>query len=211
MTADTAALAQMLKALRRRLGASQAALGERLGVDQKTISRWEAARDTPSMRHQRRIRELMRGDRATQIDTALRTRVRHALWPATLLGRGAVVIEASRHLRDELGLDPDGLRGQSLYGRFGEATDETTRLWEESGVFDGEIALTESVNCIAAAEHGEVHFRTLDYPHMNADGEIWCVCELRRVSKADYDAFVSRHGATTASVGFDAVFDDPDT
>lgn len=193
-----------VKALRGRLGLSQAVLAERLGVDQTAVSRWERGLDAPRASLRRRLLELGRGGAAARQDQVVRARVRNALWPASLVGPGAVFLEINPPALAEAGLAAADLRGRPIYGLFGPAVDEVTERWEKTGVFRGEMAMTISLNTLQSAE-GRIFVKTFDTPHFTADGDIWCVCEIRRLNAEQYREEAARFGGSTFQVPFDTL------
>ena len=207
MTTEARRLIFLLKNYRRRTGRTQTALSSQLGVDQKTVSRWERGQDLPSIRHQRSIRDLVRKDITGRADTAILARVRMALWPTTLVRRGAHFIEISKSADKLLGMTARGLKGVSIYGKFGSEVDEVTKDWESGGVFEGEIAFASSVNKLPQ-KNGELgYIRSLDYPHYSSDGQIWCVCELKEIGISEYDEFLKQYGSRTFSVDYEQIVD----
>lgn len=62
--------------------------------------------------------------------------------------------------------------------------------------------MTVSLNRITAPS-GTVYFRGMDTPHICASGEIWCQCEIRRLSEAQYDLARRQMGVTLMSIPFD--------
>ncbi|MGJ3230886.1 MAG: helix-turn-helix domain-containing protein [Oceanicaulis sp.] len=195
-----------VRGLRGRLGLSQAVLAERLGVDQTAVSRWERGLDAPRMALRRRLVELGRSGDAARQDQVVRARVRNALWPASLVAPGAVFLEINPPALAEAGLAPADLRGRPIYGLFGPAVDDVTERWEATGVFRGEMAMTISLNTLETSD-GQVHVKTLDTPHFTADGDVWCVCEIRRISAERYVEEFARYGGHTFQVPFDALAD----
>lgn len=194
--------ANVIRTLRVRRGLSQAVLAGMLGVDQKSVSRWERGLDQPKVSTQRRLLDIYRGSRAARQDEVIRARTRNALWPVSLVGAGSVFLEISRPALAEVGLPMEDVRLRSIYGLFGPEVDEVTHRWEESGIFKGDIAMTMSLNTLGPVE-APIHIQTLDTPHFTADGGIWCLCEIRRVSTLDHAALAKVYGATTVSVPFD--------
>ncbi|MEQ8178924.1 MAG: helix-turn-helix transcriptional regulator [Amphiplicatus sp.] len=194
--------ARLVRALRVRQGLSQQSLADQLGVDQKSVSRWEAGAE-PSLRLRRRLRDLMRANRDSRLDRLTRMRVGYAAWPSSLLGEGAVFIEKSASLAGEVGISglPDL---PSLYGCFGEEADEQTAAWERTGIFTGELAMTISLNRIPTPS-GLVHFRGLDTPYISSTGDIWCVCEIKRLSAEDYAENARQLGGTLVAIPYDAL------
>lgn len=193
---------RLLRTLRAREGLSQAELAARLAVDQTTVSRWERAEDLPSLARRRRIRDLYTAASASRQDRAVLARVRHAAWPATLVERGAVFLEINRSAAEEARLSED-LRGRSIYGRFGPETDAVTERWERTGIFQGDLALTMSLNVLGAEAGEPVYLRTLDTPHFTGDGDVWCVCEIKRIAEADYGRLRAEFGGPNFAIAFD--------
>ena len=195
--------AMMVTSLRHDLGLSQRALAEHLSVDQTTISRWERGKDLPGASHRRHMRDMMRKTATSRLDALTRLRVQMSSWPATLLRRGAIFVEISRAAAAEVSAD-GLLPGTSLYGRFGDEADEQVHAWELSGIFSGELAMTVSLNRIHSPS-GPVFFRGMDTPHISASGEIWCLCELRRLSEAEYETELRQMGSPLLSIPYDAL------
>lgn len=203
--ADEANWGQILRAWRAREGWTQTQLGLRLDVDQTTVSRWERRLDMPGIAQRRRIRDLMRrGDSHTQ-DAIVRARVRNALWPKSLVSRGAVYVEFNAAARAEIGLGDKDLRGQSIYGAFGQQTDAVTHTWEESGIFGREIALTIAVNRIEHDGEPPFYIRTMDSPHVTADGDVWCLCEIKRINASEYERLRTEYGGPMLVVPVDTL------
>jgi transcriptional regulator with XRE-family HTH domain len=195
-----------VKTLRLRCGLSQAVLAERLGVDQTAVSRWERGLDEPRLSVRRALIDFDRAGWTTRQDQVVRARVRNAFWPASLVGPGAVFLEINTPAMAEAGLPAADLRGRPIYGLFGPAVDDVTERWEATGIFRGEIAMTISLNTLHSAQ-GPVHVKTLDTPHFTSDGEIWCVCEIRRVAASQFKDEIERYGGATFQVPFDTLAD----
>ena len=195
----------LVRAVRARRGFSQAALAEALGVDQTSISRWERGLDEPRIRARRRLLDLHRASTAHRQDQIVRARVRNGFWPTSLVGPGAVFLEINPPALAEAGLAPADLRGRPIYGLFGPAVDAVTERWAASGVFRGEIAMTISVNTLQSADGDPVHVKTMDTPHFTADGEIWCVCEIRRIGADEHERLKESYGGSTFHIPFDAL------
>lgn len=191
----------LIQNLRRSHGLSQRQLAESLGVDQSSISRWERGDGLPGIRLRRQMRDMMREDPGSRLDALARLRVQMSAWPSTLLQAGAILVEMSRHAAAEI--EAVNLSaGTCLYGRFGDEADEQVFTWERSGIFSGELAMTVSLNRITAPS-GTVYFRGMDTPHICASGEIWCQCEIRRLSETEYDLARRQMGGTLMSIPFD--------
>jgi transcriptional regulator with XRE-family HTH domain len=196
---------RVLHAWRAREGMTQAALAELLQVDQTAISRWERGVDTPSLRLRRKIRDLNRSNLAARQDHALRLRVRNAWNPSTLLARGAVFLEVNDAGAQEAHVRGMDLRGKSLYGLFGAATDEVTKSWERTGIFDGALALAISVNRLETGESEDTYIRTVDTPYFTSDGEVWCLSEIKQIDANQYQDIRRQWGGSTFSVPFDTL------
>jgi transcriptional regulator with XRE-family HTH domain len=197
--------ANLIKALRSREGLTQAELATQLGIDQTAVSRWERSGDQPALKHRRALRELYRRNLASRQDTAVRMRVQNGFQPQTLLARGAVFIEINEAGAQEARVRREVLKGRSIYGAFGPHTDEVTRRWEQSGMFDGEIAMAMSVNRLEGPEGSGLFVRTLDTPYFTSDGDVWCITELTRISIEMFDALRKQWGGDTLAVAFDTL------
>lgn len=195
----------LIKALRAREGLTQAELAARIGVDQTAVSRWERNSDEPSLRYRRRLRDLYRCNLASRQDKAVRMRVQNGFQPQTLLMRGAVFIEINEAGAQEARIRREALQGRSIYGAFGPLTDEVTRQWEETGIFDGEIAMAMSVNRLAGPEGTGSCVRTLDTPYFTSDGEVWCITELMRITEEMFETLRRQWGGETVSLAFDTL------
>lgn len=191
----------MIVSFRQSQGLSQRALASLLTVDQTTISRWERGDGVPGARIRRQLRDLMRRSPGSRLDRLARLRVQMSDWPATLLRQGAVLLEMSRAVPAEVSM-ADLPRGRSLYGLFGEEADEQVFAWERSGIFSGELAMTVSLNRIQTPS-GPVWFRGMDTPHLCEGGEIWCLCEIRRLTAEEYETSLKQMGSPLISIPFD--------
>lgn len=193
---------QLIKAIRLREGLSQRALAAQLSVDQTSVSRWERAADEPSLKFRRRLREMARSNFAARQDRALLLRVACAWAPTTLMAKGALFLELNEAAAAEVGVARQDLRGRSLYGAFGSATDEVTASWERQGLFNGDIAMSASVNCLSR-RGAEVHIRTLDTPYFTSDGEVWCLTEVTRIEEIQYHALRREWNGSTLTLPFE--------
>lgn len=195
---------RLIRSLRERENLSQQLLADRLGVDQTSISRWERGRDLPGFKQRQRIRDLYRRHAGSRQDQVTRARVRNAFWPSSLVGPGAVFIEINTRALSEIGLTLTDLRGRTIYGLFGPQVDDVTERWEHTGIFDGELAMTISLNRIDRPD-GPVFVKTLDTPHFTSDGDIWCLCEIQRISGAEHARLMKEFGSANFSLPFDAL------
>lgn len=195
---------RLLRAVRSREGLTQAALAQQLGVNQTTVSRWERALDAPGATMRRRLRDLFRTQMAGRQDQVVRARVRNSAWPSSIVGPGAVFLEINASALTEAGLIAGDLRGSSIYGRFGPAVDDVTERWEKTGIFDGTLAMTISLNIVEGVL-GATFLQTMDTPHFTSDGDIWCLCEIRRIEEQEYRRLEREFGGATLSLPFDAL------
>jgi DNA-binding XRE family transcriptional regulator len=192
----------VLREYRRRHGVSQSAFAQRLGVDQTSVSRWERGSDTPRPAAAARIRDLVRAEAAPRQDAAMLARVRHAAWPTSLVSRGAVFLEINASAMSEAGLGARDLRGTSIYGSFGEETDAVTHDWENTGIFRGDIAATISLNVLRDALGQTAFIRTLDTPFFTRDADIWCLCEIKRITEAEYHSLRGQFDGPMLAIAF---------
>lgn len=175
---------------------SQAGLGALLGVRQATVSRWESGLDTPAPQSRRKLLMLYRSARLDRSDELVSMRVRNAFWPSSLIGPGAVFLEINQAAIREVGLPPQDLRGQPIYGMFGSAVDAVTEKWEASGIFRGDVSMTTSLNVLTIGSQ-PIYIRTLDTPHFTAHGAIWCICDIQRITREMYHELYQTYGGPT--------------
>ncbi|HEY0281544.1 MAG TPA: helix-turn-helix transcriptional regulator [Rhizomicrobium sp.] len=195
----------MLQALRNREGLTQAQLAQRLDVNQTAISRWERSVDQPGMALRRRIRDMHRNFAPSRQDRALKLRVQQSWNPTALVARGAMFLEINNAGVAEANAAGKACAGQSIYGAFGQMTDETTAVWEKTGIFDGNIALAITVNRLELHDGQVNYIRTVDTPYFTSEGEVWCLCEIKRIDAAQYNTVKSQMGAATFSLPFDSL------
>jgi DNA-binding XRE family transcriptional regulator len=193
----------MLRTLRNREGLTQAQLAQRLKVNQTAVSRWERDIDEPSMALRRRIRDMHRVSAMPRQDYALKLRVQASWNPTALVARGALFLEINNAGLSEADVAGKVGAGQSIYGAFGPMTDETTATWERSGIFEGNIALAITVNRLELRDGRFSYIRTVDTPYFTSEGEVWCLCEIKRIDAGQYDSLKSQLGAATFSLPFD--------
>jgi len=180
---------------------SQADLATLLGVSQATVSRWESGLDTPSQPKRQKLLALYRTAKLDRSDEIVSMRVRNAFWPSSLIGPGAVFLEINQAALKEVGLPPQDLRGQPIYGMFGRAVDAVTEKWEESGIFRGEVSMTTSLNVLTIGAE-PIYIRTLDTPHFTARGAIWCICDIQRISREMYHELYKTYNGPTFAFPF---------
>lgn len=197
----------MVRQLRTRLGLSQSTLAARLGVTQASVSRWENGGDQPSLRLRRTMRDMLRASDRSRAELQLRARLRYAPAPLSLVGPGARFLDFSRSFAAETLTEPGHLRGQRVYGLFGEGVDATTECWERSGIFGGDIAFTLTVLALPPQDGAEpIYLRNFDAPNALED-RIVSVCETSRVSRALFDQHLAEYGRPVFSLSYDEVVD----
>lgn len=175
---------------------SQSGLATLLSVSQATVSRWESGLDTPAPPKRHKLLTLYRTAKLDRSDEIVSMRVRNAFWPSSLIGPGAVFLEINQAALKEVGLPPQDLRGQPIYGMFGSAVDAVTEKWEESGIFRGEVSMTTSLNVLTIGAE-PIYIRTLDTPHFTAHGATWCICDIQRISREMYHELYHTYGGPT--------------
>ena len=144
---------------------------------------------------------MMRRSPDSKLDSLMKLRVQMSSWPSTLVSEGAILMEASHAAEVEVSVK-SLVRGASLYGQFGAHADEQVHSWENSGIFSGELAMTISLTRINTPA-GKAWFRSMDTPYISSGGEIWCLCELRRLSSEEYAIALRQMGATLVSIPSD--------
>ncbi|SIO42534.1 Helix-turn-helix [Rhodovulum sp. ES.010] len=134
-----------IRVIRRRLGITQRELGERLNVDQGTVSRWERGVEIPRPARQAALRSLLlRDEERRHLNRSLAV-VRHNLRPATLLDRNLRLLEMSASgelIFRKRGQDPSKLLGITFdryLDRIGNP--EMWKHVQESGLLTGDALL----------------------------------------------------------------------
>lgn len=174
-----------IRQLRAKHNLKQAALAEMVGVDQATVSRWEAGRTAPDAQMQGRIRALM-GHRP--FDALLKHWIRTAIGGVALLNSSRTILAASDDYCSEHGVSFDDIVGTSCDPVF---TDEGEILWQaadDRGFFSGEIA-SVSVVTLTNSLSGHLKNSFTKYvwmPMRLADGEIVMRCEQIYLNEGRY-------------------------
>ncbi|MFZ5749209.1 MAG: helix-turn-helix domain-containing protein [Pseudomonadota bacterium] len=204
--ADSRRWPALVRRLRERLGVSQGALAERLGVTQASVSRWESGTDQPSLRLRRTMRDMLNASDTSRLEQQLRARLRYAPAPMSVVGPGARFLDFSRSFAAETTTDPGCLRGQLVYGHFGDAVDATTECWERSGIFTGNIVFTLTVLALQLDGSDPVYLQNFDTPYVFEDRVI-SVCETRRVSRAVFEQHMHEYGRPVFCLSYDEMVD----
>lgn len=136
---------EAIKNLRRRLGVTQQQLGDRLGVDQATVSRWERGVENPRPSRQKLLRTiLLRDEEKRFLDRSLSI-VRNDLMVSTLVDARLNLSELSASSENyfvKRGRDPDAIVGMhidSYADRFG--LPDMRSLIVQSGLLTGECLM----------------------------------------------------------------------
>lgn len=136
---------EAIKNLRRRLGITQQQLGDRLGVDQATVSRWERGVENPRPSRQKILRTiLLRDEEKRFLDRSLSI-VRNDLMVSTLVDAKLNLSELSASSENYFlrrGRDPDDITGMHMrrYAeRFG--LPEMLDLVDQAGLLTGDALM----------------------------------------------------------------------
>ena len=197
----------IVRELRNRKGLTQSELASQLGVTQASVSRWENGSDLPSVRLRKTMREMMRVSSSSDVAQQIKARLRYTPNPVSLVGHGARFLDFSPSFASETGTEPGRLRGATIYGRFGEIVDETTQLWERSGIFSGEVAMTLTVLSLKGPGGASVFLKNFDTPHLLDSDEVITICETRRITKSDYDQHLAQYGRPVFFLSYDEIAD----
>lgn len=135
----------MIRYLRRRLGATQMELAERLDVDQGTVSRWERGVESPRPARLAKLRDMLLQEEDRRVQARSLAMLRHDILPATTLDARLRMNRASRRARDHYrtrGFDPDRLIGVALE-RFTDLAGYPTLMafFAEAGILTGDALL----------------------------------------------------------------------
>lgn len=134
-----------IKNLRRRLGITQQQLGDRLGVDQATVSRWERGVENPRPSRQKVLYAiLLRDEEKRFLDRSLSI-VRNDLMVSTLVNERLELSELSASSENYFvrrGRDPDAIVGLHI-DRYAEryGLPEMNGLVEQSGLLTGDCLM----------------------------------------------------------------------
>ncbi len=193
---------RLIRQIRQRLGLTQAAFAEVLGIQQASVSRWENDRDAPSLRQRQKLMELWRSADAPRLRQQLKARMIYAPNPISVVGPGAQFLEFSHSFAREAGVALTQLRGAHIYGQFGDVVDRTTAAWERSGIFKGDIAFTLTVLKLADVDGQTIHLKNFDTPYHSDDG-IVSICEVKRINKVEYEQHIHAYGAPVFCLSYD--------
>ncbi len=171
----------------------QAAFAEMIGVDQATVSRWEAGRTRPDAQAQNRIRTLM-GSRPA--DSLIRHWVKMAIGGVVLVNSNRIILAASAQYSATHQIPVDEIVGLSVGPVF---TEESDRLWQTAhnqGLFWGQIA---SVSAVTLTNSLSGHFhnvctKCIWMPAPLADGEIVVRCEGTYLDGKEYSRALMENG-----------------
>lgn len=189
-----------IKLLRRRLGLTQQELGEQLGVDQGTVSRWERGIEAPRPQRMAQLREMLRGDDGDRMVQRSLAIVRHNFMSAGLIdssGRPSELLESVEGILGGDDTDPDAILAWDIetfasrtgVGSFLSSTDGSVVTVGEALLFrfaqnrcgDGQTIVYEPV-FEAGSLKGVLHYITerFRFPDNNEN-----TLELVEVVRAD--------------------------
>lgn len=159
-----------IRALRRRLGLTQAQLAEATQVDQGTVSRWERGIETPRASRQAELQRLLLRDEGNRIMQRSLAIVRQNYLPASFLDHRLRLLEISasgkRYFR-AAGRQPESLIGVD-FERYAERLGVVPlhQALVESGLLTGDVLLFRFV----ASNGGKAHATV--YEPVFADGSL---------------------------------------
>jgi len=64
--------------------------------------------------------------------------------------------------------------------------------------------MTVSLNRIESPGR-TAYIKTLDTPHFTWDGDIWCLCEIQRISESEHARLMAEFGGSNFTLAFDAL------
>ena len=136
---------EAIRNLRRRLGITQQQLGDRLGVDQATVSRWEREVENPRPSRQKVLRSILLHDEEKRFVDRSLSIVRNDLMVSTLVDAKLHLSELSASSENYFrrrGRDPDDITGmhmRSYAERFGLPV--MLDFVDESGLLTGDALM----------------------------------------------------------------------
>lgn len=127
---------------RLRLRLSQAELADVLGVDQSTVSRWEAGSVNPPLPVCRRLIRMTEG-KTPVADARLKYMVTNSRALRGLYTLNFDILAVSTALADELHMTFDDIVGRNYLNLFTDDLWETLRFAQNEGLFSDEILAVE--------------------------------------------------------------------
>ncbi len=128
-----------IRRCRRLQGLTQAALAEKLGVEQATVSRWERGVHEPDLRLHRRLRDLL-FSASSQSDEVLFHRISCSPFAVKISDRHAKNMAASVPAAAVHGVSQSQLAVCNYQPFFSELLSKHWKLAIEAGFFEGNIA-----------------------------------------------------------------------
>ena len=181
-----------LRRFRRLRALKQTALAEMIGVDQATVSRWESGRQSPDLRTQRRLRDLVRRIEPHQ-EVLLKHWIDTSVGYTVLCDENRIIRAASASYCSIHGVSPSDVLGRSSLPVF--TADLERALWQavDRGFFEGEVASVTVVgrwNTLSGRQR-EVGGIAVWTPVPLADGQIWR--RIDRIALSDEQFETARH------------------
>ncbi|MCJ2073370.1 helix-turn-helix domain-containing protein [Methylobacterium sp. J-030] len=191
---------RVIRRYRRMNGLTQAALGEVLGVEQATVSRWECGFHHPDLAMQKRLRSLLRHDFVASDDIIMH-RVRNSLSAmkmAHMNGRNLAVSGKAATLH---GVNREFLEGLEYRHLFTDVLGAQWQLAREAGFFRGEIASIHVYNTWRPACGGEIRYcEGFWTPTFLSDGQVMLTSEFADIEAAVYKQVPEDGRVTVVSV-----------
>jgi transcriptional regulator with XRE-family HTH domain len=174
-----------IRRFRRLRAVKQTSLAEMLGVDQATVSRWEANRQEPDLGMQRRLRALIQGTGARD-EALLRHWVESAVGETALLDASRTLVAASATFLARHGLAVPPPAGLSTIAMFSEELDRAWWYAVERGFFEGEVASVGVVGRVhLLSGSGTLMSRSAWVPVVLNDGGVLCRIDTVFIDDAD--------------------------
>jgi transcriptional regulator with XRE-family HTH domain len=136
---------EAIRNLRRRLGITQQQLGDRLGVDQATVSRWERGVENPRPSRQKILRTILIHDEEKRFLDRSLSIVRNDLMVSTLVDAKLHLSELSASSENYFrrrGRDPEQITGMHMH-RYAEryGLPEMLDLVDKAGLLTGDAMM----------------------------------------------------------------------
>lgn len=169
-------------AARAQAGLSQAALAEKLGVTQATVSRWEIGAQSPASSLRLKLAAFL--DEAKTSRAAERI-LAHSPFMMALVRRDWTVIAASPGLAAEGGHKLEDFRGFALKGFATAEMEQISQILAANGFFDGKPGAYRLVARGVRIDRRPCTFDSVTTP-LDFDGEFVMFNQLRLIGEAEF-------------------------
>jgi len=156
--------APLIRRFRQTQGLKQNAFAAMLGVNQTTVSRWEAGSSIPDLPMQRRLRDLLW--KSSPNDALLKHRALTSLHPTILSVRGWILV-ASRPYAVDHGITQDDAVGRSAMPTMDEDGMKAWWAADKLGFYRGEVAsvtLVAQWHSLSGHSHGQRYGKSVWTP-----------------------------------------------